>query len=174
MATKGKSIRDNFSNKFYGTVTESAANTLTFAEISTNVNIFTKIAWILNRLEWYLPYATWSQITDNGDLIDMALTASDQISAIGLDNASVIDKCVLGVKYFGAAATASLMNMPIPRDFSNLPGGGLIIAPRPLFVAAKATGFATASQVEIRGYFQQIDMTPEEYLDLIDFYRIVS
>lgn len=162
-----------FSNKFYGTVTESAANTLTFAEISTNVDVFSKQAWVLSRLEWYLTPTQFGLMVDDGDAIQMALTASDNMSSIGLDDPGVIDSMTLH-KRVATAVAFNTYSQPNTRDFSNLPGGGLIIVPRPLFVAIKGTGLATAGGCSVRGYFSRLELKSDEYLELVDFYRMVT
>ena len=167
-------VADQYANKFYGTVTETALNTLTFAEIHTNVNIFTKIAWILNRLEWYVPPSSLALIVATADTLEMALCASDNINALGLDNPSVIDTFRIGVMAPTDVTGMIEARMPVIRDFTNMPGGGIIIAPRPLYVAAKGDSLASAASVAVRGYFRQIEMKSDEYLELIDFYRIVS
>jgi len=166
--------RDQYSNKAYGTVTESAQGTLTFTEISTNVNIFDKVAWVVNRLEWYIPPATLALCVGGGDYIEMALCASNNISTLALNAPSVIDLNLYRMDAIGTPASALPSNWPLVRSFENLPGGGLIIAPRPLYVGVKSTSIASAATVEVRMNFRQIMMTPDEYIELIDFYRIVE
>lgn len=165
-------IKDQYSNKAYGTVTESAANTLTFSEIQTNVSIFEKVAWVIERLEWYISNASQALLSATEDLLSFALTASSSINALSLADPAVIDLMELG-RRIATEVGFSWVHMPIIRDFSNLPGGGLIVPPRPLFLAAKATSVATPSTAEMRFFFRQVEMTPADYLDLIDFYRIV-
>lgn len=167
-------IRDIYANKFYGAATESGANTLTFSEINTNVNIFDKVAWILNRLEWYLSVATLALLQASTDTISCALSASDTIPNLSLSNPSVID--VVTIQLIAPAEVGGQAPFPTPiiRDFSSMPGGGLIIAPRPLYVAVEGVSLATAATAEVRGYFQAKSLAADEYLELIDFYRIVS
>lgn len=166
-------MKDQYANKAYGSVTESAANTLTFSEITTNVNIFDKVAWVLTRIEWYLNQATLGLILDSADHLEIGLTASNGITSLSLSEAAVID--VLDYQRLQATSVGfSYFDMPLVRDFGTMPGGGLIIAPRPLYVAAKGTSLASAASAECRFYFQQFEMAADEYLELIDFYRIVS
>lgn len=169
MATKQA---DKFANKFFGTVTESAANTLTFKEIQTNVDIMTKRAWVLHRLEWSLLSAEIVKIAADDDTIEAALVSSDKITALGLDNPAVIDRLDIG--RFIATSGGQLVFKPFVRDFAALPGGGLIITPRPLFVAVKGTSLASALTVSCRGYYTSMELSADEYLELVDFYRIVS
>ncbi len=162
-----KQTKDRYVNTAFGSVTESAANTLTFNEIQTSISIFEKVAWIISRIEWYLPTATLALLAAADDLFDMALTASNNISSLALNAAAVID---LNTFQNGNVAPS----WPMVRDFSQLPGGGKIIAPRPLYVALKGTSVASAGSVQCRISFLQMVLTPDEYIELIDFYRIVE
>ncbi len=167
-------VKDLYANKFYQTVTESGTSTLTFSEIRTNVSIFEKTAWILHRLEYYWSQATLFLLIAAQDVIEMALTASDQIADLSPGNPSVIDRCDKFYMNYGTAASGFHVDMPIVRDFSGLPGGGLIVAPRPLFLAVQGASLAGPATVEMRGYFTQKELKADEYLELIDFYRIVQ
>ncbi len=164
---------DSFANKMYGAVTESGANTLTFAEINTNVSVFDKAAFILHRLEWFIPSTDVDKIIAAADKITCALTSSQNTVTLGLDNPAVIDLLEVAIAVqTGVGYTQNVM--PFIRDFSNLPGGGLIIAPRPLFLAVKGTSLASAVHAECRAYFTVKSLSADEYLELVDFYRIVG
>lgn len=165
---------DVYSNKFYGTVTESAANTLTFAEIQTNIEIFSKMAWILHRLEWFLEGVQFNKLLASDDVIAMALVGSNSLSSLALNWPGVIDLLNLQIGGWGTPATAYPYSTPFIRDFSQLPGGGIIVAPRPLYLAVKGTSLASALTVSIRGYFTMKELKADEYLELVDFYRIVQ
>ena len=164
---------DKFANKFYGTATETGAATLTFSEIKTSVDVFSKQAWILHRLEWYISAADIEKLVAAGDYIEAALTATDKISALGLGDAGVIDLFQLQ-NHFATAVGYTVHQKPFIRDFTGMPGGGLIIAPRPLYVAVKGTSLASAVSALCRGYFTNLAMSADEYLELVDFYRIVQ
>lgn len=164
--------RDQFANKFYGTVTESAANTLTFAEIQTNVSVFDKQAWILHRLEWYINPAML-QLSAADDRFTVALTNSNSITSLGLNDAAVIDEWELNCHFATAVGLADIQQ-PIIRDFTQLPGGGIIIVPRPLFVACKGTSLGAAGSAQVRGHFTVKELKADEYIELIDYYRIVK
>lgn len=164
---------DAFANKFYGTVTESDANTLTFAEIQTNIDVFARKAWILHKLEWFLSAAQLNKLLAEDDVLTAALCSSNKAATLSLSDASVIDLFQIDARLVSQAGF-ELRYSPISRDFSSLPGGGLIIAPRPLFVAVKGTSLASAIAAEVRGYFTAVDLNADEYLELVDFYRIVQ
>lgn len=169
-----KNVKDQYANKAYGSCTESAANTLTFNEIPTNVSMMDKIAWIISRIEWVIPATTLAFFAADSDRLTMALTASKTITTIGLDDPAVIDRYDIQAKYLGAAASGNIIPLQWLRDFSGLPGGGLIVAPRPLYVAAQGGAMASACTVQCRIYFTTLELDAASYIDLIDFYRIIG
>ena len=162
-----------FANKAYGTVTESAANTLTFAQIQTNISIMEKIAWVISRIEWVFTAAQIALLVDDADAYDVSLTASNKISTLALSDPMVID--FLSIRKFVSTAVGWQYITPMwIRDFSQLPGGGLIVAPNPLYLAVKGTGLASAGGVSARIYWSKLEVSPDQYLELLDFYRIVQ
>lgn len=163
-----------FCNKAYGSVTQSAANTLTFSEIETNVDVFSKVAWVLQRIEYYFAWASLVLLVTSADLFELALTSSNNITDLGLANASVVDKYCIMRNDCGTAGNAVFHEFPLIRDFSNLMGGGLIIAPRPLYIALDSDSIAAAGTAQMRFYFERVELNADEYLELIDYYRIVS
>jgi len=164
---------DKFANKFYGTVVESGPTTLTFAEIQTNVDVFSKKAWVLHKLEWYELPADRGLIVNSDDAIRLALTSSNKMSSLSLSDAGVIDLLELNAVPYTAVGV-EIYDQPHIRDFSSLPGGGLIIAPRPLYIAIQGVSIAAVATGSVRGYFTAIDLNADEYLELVDFYRIVQ
>jgi hypothetical protein len=165
---------DRYANKAYGKVTMSAANTLTFSEIPTNVNIMDKVAWVLHRLEWFIPAGSFAEMGAIGEGLNVALTMSNSISSLALNSAAIIDSLQFFAVAILAGTSAKHQEFPVIRDFSMMPGGGLIIAPRPLFIAMTSNGAGGACVCECRLYYSNITMSSEDYLDLIDFYRIIA
>ena len=164
---------DQFANKFFGTVVEGSANTLTFNEIPTNVDVFSKKAWVLHALEWYPGVASLNALDAADDVIQAALVSSQAISALSLGDPGVIDLLEIEANVATAVGFAVSI-LPIRRDFTSMPGGGLIISPRPLYLAVKGISLGGALTVSCRGYFTAIDLNADEYLELVDFYRIVQ
>lgn len=168
-----KGMTDKYANKFYGTVSEAVAGTLAFAEIPTNVSVFDKVAWVIHRLEWYLDPTELFKLVNTGDYIRMGLCSTNSLAALSLADSGVIDMMDLSIHILTAVGFADVP-MPISRDFSNLPGGGLIVAPRPLYLAVQGISLASVVTVKARGFFTVLDLNAEDYLELVDFYRIVK
>lgn len=174
MAKKKANRSDMYANKFFGSVTETAVDTLTFNEIPTNVNVMSKEAWILHRLEWYLTPGDIGQFNADADSLKLALTSSSNMDDLTLDNPGVIDLLETTINAVGAAADFERVDMPLIRDFSSLPGMGLIITPRPLFIAAVGSNLTNPTSPQVRGFFTRIELTPDEYIEMVDFYRIIG
>jgi hypothetical protein len=169
-----KQTQDQYANKAYGQCIESAANTLTFTELPTNIDIMAKVAWVISRIEWYFDPTMTQLMAGGGDAIQVALTASKGIATLSMSEAAVIDFVEYEFVLRGTAANFELFQKPFLRDFSSLPGGGLIVAPRPLYVAVKGTSLASPVTANCRIYFRTIELDSASYIDLVDFYRIIS
>lgn len=169
-----KVTQDVYANKAYGQCIESAANTLTYTELPTNIDIMAKIAWVISRIEWYFSADMTQLMAGGGDCIQVALTASKGMATLALSEAAVIDFAEFEFVLRGTAANFELFQKPFLRDFSSLPGGGLIVAPRPLYIAVKGTSLATPVTAGCRIYFRTVELDSSSYIDLIDFYRIIS
>lgn len=165
---------DSYPNKFYGSCAESAANTLTFTEIQTNVSIMEKVAWVLHRLEWFIDATAWGALVATDDRISAALCSTNSLTELSLGDAGVIDFADFGIKLLSSVGFQITLGPNATRDFTSLPGGGLLIAPRPLYVAVQGVSLAAAQTVRVRGYYTQKVLSADEYIELVDFYRIVK
>lgn len=167
--------KDLFSNIAYASVTESAANTLTFAEINTGVSVHQKIAWIISRISWHIPDSELDSMAAQSDAMDMGLTLSDKVDSLSdLSDPALLSRNGLYLYQMGTPATGLLMQQPIERDYSSLPGGGLIITPKPLYAALKCTGFAAAATVSCRIYYTIKELAADEFWELVQASRIVT
>jgi hypothetical protein len=149
----------------------TGANTLTFDEIDVGVNIFDKAALILSRLEYDPAAASLQDLDDDGDQIVMGLTASNNISSLSPNQAEVIDRVMVLEIEQGTPANFVHFTNPIVHDFSGLPGGGLLIPPKPLYLAAYSSGMTVAGVVDIRMYFRILRLEASQYLELLETRR---
>lgn len=176
MAAKGK-MQDKFANIASIAVTESAANTLTYKKLETGVSMFEKYAWIINRVDYFFDPAA-ANFNGTGDTLAIALMANNvrtsiQTSATFQDMA-VLDMIWVSRQDYGAAATAILHYSPFTKDFSSLPGGGLIVPPAPLYGAAQGSGLVSAATVVIKMYYTILELATDEYWELVEARRLLS
>lgn len=166
--------KDKFANMAAITVTESGTNTLTFKKLESGISLFEKVAWIIHRIEYLVPAVVFAMFNAGGDTLEFALTATDQIDALSMSNAGLIDYNYLCRIDLGAAASGVFEKVPFITDFTNLPMGGLIVPPNPLYLAAKGTSLTMASTVSARLYFTTYQLTADDYWELVEARRIVS
>jgi len=173
-ALKRGTRADVYANSFYQTVTEPSANTLTFAEVNFNINIHETMGIILHKLEYFDTGVSYEGLSAQSDAVKMALTTSNTITSLDLSQPTVIDLLIVAPFTFGTPASAHLIYHPVIRDFTSLPGGGLILYPKPLYVAIQGVSLAGARTVQVRGKFSYIQLTGVEAFELIDQARLVT
>lgn len=161
---------DKFPNVYADTVTMSAANTLTFAEINLGVSLFDKVGIIINKMEYFLPQAIQTEMVAAADRMTFGLSASNQ-NLFNPNERSVIDFHALLAMQVGAVVSLSIQGSPIVHDFSNLPGGGLLTVPKPLYFALETAGFAALTSMNMRMTFQILTLKPDDYLELLESRR---
>ncbi len=175
MATKR--ITDTFSNMATITCLESAANTLTYKKLETSFGTFEKIAWMVHRIEYFF-YGASTNFNGTDDALNVALmTGNSRTSLFTSDtftDPQVIDLQSFMRLDFGAAASGFLMTRPYGHDFGNLPGGGLIVPPAPLYGAIQGFGLAAASSVVMRIYYTIKELAVDEYWELVEARRLLT
>jgi hypothetical protein len=152
-------------------VTESAANTLTFAKIEGGVVNAAKVGWVVQKL--HFSTSALSQMNSSGDTISIALTVSNKLTDLNVDNPGVIYVKVLQRVDLGVAATGIIHDLTFEVDFSTLQGNGLLILPNPLYIAVLGTGLAAATVALLRMYFYEISMQDSDYFNLVQSRQIL-
>jgi hypothetical protein len=89
-------------------------------------------------------------------------------------NGGVYDFLEIGRIDTGTAANANFVWSPYVKDFSNLPGGGLLVAPNPLYLAVKGTGLSAALNVNLRIFFTEIELDPDLYRELFQSRALIA
>jgi len=166
-------IKDVYVNQAYLSVTESAANTLTFSKLETGVSIYEKVAWLISRIDYDFDLeATNFGATD--DQLAFGLCVSDQITNIGLVNSAVIERNRVKRVDLGAAASGLFSFMPYQKDFSELPGGGLLVPPNPVYIFAEGTNLTTPMWVNCRMFYTVKGLSGEDFWELVEQRRMIG
>jgi hypothetical protein len=159
-----KESKDTYANVAYGTITMSAANTLTWSQIQMGISINQKVALCLHRILWVPSVASEREIVAATDGMNIALTTSSRLTAI----TDVSDPAI--ISFFsksGIAATTEPSKRPYISDFSGLPGGGKLIPPNPLWLAMSTEGFVAAGIARIQLDFTFITLSDADFLELL-------
>lgn len=164
---------EKWANIAFLSVTESAANTLTFAQLQLANNLLSeKAALIIHRAELTLDD---TQLNSSGDYIDVCLSVSDRITPISdLSQPELLYFYSRQRVDFGTAASGALKDFPIMLDFSTLPGGGLLVPADRLYIGIKGTGCAAESNAKMRLYYTILPLKTEDYWELIEARRVMT
>lgn len=160
-----------FASSFSLSVTESAANTLTFEKIESGLMPLDKVGWVLQKLQFQV--SALQYMNGTGDSITFGICVSNKLTDINPDNSGVIYSRVVQRLDFGAAASASIYDWNYECDLSNLQGGGVLVLPSPLYLAAYGGGLSAASTVLLRAYFFPIVMSDSDYFNLVQSRQIL-
>jgi hypothetical protein len=172
MAAKSGVI-DRYANVAAVSIQEAVADTLAVTKFAFPFSIMDKMALLISRIEYF--FNALGQLNSNGDTTYMALMAGSSVVDITQQNDPlIIDTMRYQRIDMGAAATGSLFSMPITRDFSTLPGGGLLVAPNPLYGAIKGLGEAGTTSGWMRLYYTYLELATDEYWQLVESRRIIS
>jgi len=171
MATKKT---DSFANVAAIKVTESAANTQTSSKFSFPFSIMDKMAIIVQRIEYDF-VNLMTALNSSGDRMTLALTAAAAVTDImNPIDPLLIDSAKISRYDLGAAASGFFLRQPYVKDFSNLPGGGLLLAPNPLYAMVEGAGAAVACQGSFRLFYTYVELSTDEYWQLVESRRIIS
>lgn len=162
---KKSSRKDEFPNVVYVKVTETAANTLTFEQIQTGYGALNRLGWIISRIEYYFKVGDLQQFADAADAAQVGLTKSDLLSSLNLQDSGLIDLLEVSCMY-KTGVGLELVYQPIIRDFSQLPGGGKLVLPYPLFLGVQGISLANALEVSARISYTEITMGGDEFTEL--------
>lgn len=160
MATAQKKSMDKYANLLIASVTETAANTLTFTQFPQITTLLEKKAYLISRVEYTLQMSLFAAA---GDDLKFGISMQNTFAAAGADEPSIVD-----FNFFRSQGTCvEVYNQQYIRDFSTMPGGGLLIPTRPIFLYAEGSNLGGASTTTARVYFTVIDLQPDDYWDLV-------
>lgn len=167
MATS-KKAGDRYPNIINITVTETAANTLTFQDANIGFSAFDRVGLMIHRIEYYPENSVFNEMVADTDFIHFGLSASNQIDSLNASERAIIDTVRIKANLRGTAANLFLVELPVVRDYSDLPGGGLLVAPRPLYAGCVGNGLGNAHVIQVRIYFTTMKMSDSDYFELLE------
>lgn len=162
---------DKYSNVAHIQVTEPTINTLTYRKLETGIALFEKMAWIISRIEYYWMAPALAVTTDG---VEMAITTSNNPAALTPDQVAVIDMSRIVRFDMGTASSGMILTLPMIRDFSELPGRGLIVPPNPIYLAVQGIGQPAVVTMDCRIYYTAIQLKGDEFWELVEARRIIS
>ena len=165
---------EKFSQIGYLKVEESAANTLTFAGLSVFSNVLSNQGMIIHQVEYSIGSAALQELDAEGDSINFGISGSDSLTTLDLDDPEVYDFNVLRRIDFGTAGSAETIMMPYMKDFSQLPGGGILVPADRLYTYVQGISLVSAITAHCRFRYTLITLSPVDYLELAQTLRVLK
>ncbi len=164
---------DKYVNQAFLSVLESAANTLTFKKLETGSSIHEKVGWLLSRMDYNVDVLGANFGAEN-DAYLYGIAVSDQFTAVSYENNAIIDLNIVKRTDFGTAASAVIRQMPHTKTFADLPGGGIIIPPNPIYIFGMGENLTSALLVEARMFYTVHSLKTEDFWELVEARRMIG
>lgn len=165
--------KDKFTNLAAVSVVEAVAGTQVSVKFNFPFSVMDKTGLIINRIE-YWPSGL-HQLNSGTDYIWLGLLAASAIvNPLDQSDPVLIDSMRIIRNDLGAAATGELISMPFIKDFSQLPGGGILVAPAPLYAATVGSGGAGVVGGFVKLFYTYLSLTTDEYWELVESRRIIT
>lgn len=165
---KQSRVFDAFSNMIVRSITLSAANVLTFEDLNIGFTILDRAALKIERLEYDVPSATFNLLTAGLDSLEFGLTTSNNLSDLDPAQQEVIDAERILRQDIGTPGNTVYQMFPLVKDLTNLSGGGLLVAPKPLYFAGNSESIASAATFKLRMFFTIVQLQQTEYIELLE------
>jgi len=167
-----KKATDIFIQFGYLSVTQSAADTLTFSDgLNVGIGLFQNGAIVIHKVDWEISPTTYTALSADADRIVCALCGDNKLTDLDMDNTSIYDKVGISRKE-DTAIGYKIVNLNFHHDYSTLPGGGLIIPADRLYLAVYSSGTGIANVVRTRIYFTLRTLSAADYLELAQSLRV--
>jgi hypothetical protein len=161
---------DVYGNFYRSVAATSVADTPAFNEWITGFSIKDGYAFIIHKIRYRVLPGTITSMNAEGDSVILGLTTRSDLSntqlSVGIDNA------ILDTMYFGRHQDTAVgfehREQDHIHDFTNDPGGGRIVAPKPLYIAASSIGLGATYSAYMEIIYTMIKLTESAYRELYE------
>lgn len=169
-----KKATDTYANYAALNITESAANTFTATKFAFPFSIMDKMGLVISRIEYDFTGLT-GVLAAGSDTIVAGICANQTVADVDkADDPYLVDTLRLRLSFWGAAANAQVLVMPMVKDFTSLAGGGILVAPSPLYGFVKGISAGAAASISIRLFYTYLELGTDEYWQLVESRRIIG
>lgn len=172
MAVAKKTI-DKYANMAAITVEMATANTTAYKSFNFPFSAIDKVAILIGRIEY--TFRGMHQLNSANDAARGGLCCASSVASVDdLTDPLILDSMRAQRLDFGTAANSNIFWQPFVKDFSTLPGGGLLVAPTPLYAFMGSSNAADVMQLDMRFFFNYVSLATEDYWELVETRRIIS
>lgn len=170
MASKSK---DQYANIAAALAVETAAGTASYARFNFPYSVTDKIAILISRIEYW--FGNINQLNSSVDVCYAGLVAANSIVDItNQADPAVVDSTRIYRLDMGAAASGLLINFPYIKEFSSLPGQGILVAPSPLSAVVQSAGAGGVMNCWVKLFYTYKELATDEYWELVESRRIIT
>jgi len=171
--TKKNSISDKYANVAATYFAMSSANTARFVKFDFPFSVLDKVGLLINRMEYIMGGLDKFNGTLDWAIAGLCCAASVADTEDTRDPL-IVDQYKLQRLDIGTAASGLVLEAPFMKDFSGLPGGGILVPPNPLYAFMDSDGASDVMTVRIRVYYQYVELAVEDYWQLVESRRVVT
>lgn len=167
---------DQYANIATLEVTQSAANTLTYGSLQTQLGFMTgtrdkALAMIIDQIDYRVSNSALQEMDADTDSIFLGITISDSPTSLtDFSDRRILNHMELNAHAVGTAGNAIVHKQPFVHQFFP----PLIHAERVLYLGMDSTGLGSASAAQARIYYRVREITAAELVELTEVFRLVG
>lgn len=163
---------DKYANVAQIEVIETAAGTITFAELVTGISLAQGIGMVIDELDYYPTQTSLDDVVTTPDELGMALTVSNTLANLSPTNRTVIHNCTItaGPTIGTNAGDGRLIKVPFVYQFFP----PMIVASPRLYAGIIGASLAAPATLNLRIFFRYIPLTTAEYLEIAEAHLLVG
>lgn len=167
---RGASRADVFGNFYKTTLVSTVADTLAVFNWDTGFSIKDGYGFVIHKIEAWLKPSDVSLPNADADRITVALITNNTLTGAtieGGNNDSILEAITWQLK-LATAVGQQFGDYKIIRDFTNEPGGGRLIAPKPLYFAHYSQGCGATLTINVKVVYTMLKLTEQMYRELYE------
>lgn len=173
MPSKGGAIVDKFGNVAAAYLTQTGADVDIFSSFNFPFSIMDKVGLIISRIEYIA--GTLAALNGTTDFFSCGICcASTLADPTDTADALLVDLYRVNRIDMGAAASGMFFEQPFIKDFSSLPGGGILVPPAPLYAFVHTSGANAAMSLRLRMFYTYMNLDTADYWQLVESRRVVT
>lgn len=167
-----KRNEDRYTNLASGRALESAAGTLTYAELVTGISLGVGVGMLIDQIDYLFDAGTIADLVAAGDRVMTGWFTSNAPTGIDYDDRRLIHAERLDVEPVIGTAASGGKPFKQPSVYQFFPA--MIVAAPRIYLGIQGTSLAAAAGVRSRLYFRYIDLSSQEYLELAEAFILVG
>ena len=173
MAITKSKMADKYANIAATYFAATVADTARFVKFDFPFSVLDKVGLLINRIEYIIGALNFLDASGEWAIAGLCCAAT-VADCEDTRDPLIVDQHRITRYDHGAAASSHFMTEPFMKDFSGLPGGGILVPPNPFYAFLDSSGAGGLLTVRIRVYYQYQELAVEDYWQLVESRRVVT